>query len=424
MTDLNQKQHKVFYGWWIVGACLLISMYTAGAIAYGFTAIIEPIAKEFGWSYTEVSFAASIRGLEAGLLAPLVGLLIDRLGPRKLIFSGIAIFGLSLLLFSRINSLVMFYGVFILMAAGMSTCSGVLPMTVTGYWFRRKVSIATGIVVCGVALGGLLVPLVTRLIDIFKWRVAMTILGVGTLVIFLPLSLLVRHKPEQYGYLPDGDVSTKLKDRTPAQDTEIGIGVKQALKSSAFWHIALGLMCAYLVVGAVTTHVMPYLSTIGISRSTSSLVAGAVPLTSILGRLSSGWFGDRFDKRLVTASGFALISIGMLFFSYAATIGTWLLIPFIIFLGIGYGGPIPMQSALLREYFGRARLGTLIGMLFGVMWIGGFLGPPVAGWAFDRFRSYQGVWFALTGVAVGGMVSLATTPSVKKTMQMVNRLKD
>ncbi len=94
MMPLNWKPSKVFYGWWIVGACFLIAAYTGGTIFFGFTALFEPIANEFGWSYTQISLAASLRGAEVGLLAPLIGLFIDRLGPRRLAFGGAILLGL------------------------------------------------------------------------------------------------------------------------------------------------------------------------------------------------------------------------------------------------------------------------------------------------------------------------------------------
>jgi MFS family permease len=84
---------KIFYGWWIILACFLIASYTGGVVYYGFTAFFEPIVEEFGWSYTQVSIAFSIRGLEMGMLAPIVGFLVDRLGPRKLTFAGGFILG-------------------------------------------------------------------------------------------------------------------------------------------------------------------------------------------------------------------------------------------------------------------------------------------------------------------------------------------
>jgi OFA family oxalate/formate antiporter-like MFS transporter len=412
---MNLKNCKVFYGWWIVGAGFFIAMYIGGFIHYGFTAVFQPIASDFGWSYAQVSFAASLRGLEMSLLAPIVGLLMDRWGPRRLVFAGATIIGLGLLLLSRINSLAAFYGAFILIGMGASTCVGVVPIATVGNWFQRKATLATGILVSGVAMGGLMIPLATRVIDIFEWRTAMMILGFGAWGILLPLSFLFRHKPEQYGYLPDGDLHKKLlasEGQSSLQSDELDIGVKQILKSSAFWHIALGFMCHLLVINAVVTHVMPYLSSIGFTRSLASLVASAIPLISIAGRLGFGWLGDKFDKRRMAALGFVLASLGLLSFGYITTAKAWILVPSLVLLGLGYGGPVPMMPALVREYFGRVRLATILGLVMGVAALGSMIGPPLAGLAFDRLGSYQVAWFGLAGLVVAGMVSLITTPLV------------
>jgi MFS family permease len=424
MRDMEAKNRKVFYGWWIVAAGFFIAMYIGGFIHYGFTAVFEPIASDFGWSHTQVSFAASLRGLEMGLLAPIVGLLMDRWGPRRLVFAGATIIGLGLLLLSRINSLAAFYGSFILIAMGISTCIGVVPIATVGNWFQRKVTLATGILVSGAATGGLMVPLATRVIDIFEWRTAMMILGFGAWGILLPLSLLFRHKPEQYGYLPDGDLHKKLiasEGQSSAQGNELDIGVKQVLKTSAFWHIAMGFMCHILVINAVVTHVMPYLSSIGLTRSFSSLVASAIPATSIVGRLGFGWLGDKFDKRRIAALGFILASLGLLAFGYVGTVGTWMLVPSIIFVGLGYGGPVPMMPALVREYFGRVRLATVLGLVMGVAALGSMVGPLLAGLAFDRLGSYQVAWFGFAGLVIAGMISLITIPSVGSEIPIFER---
>jgi MFS family permease len=412
---MEAKKHKVFYGWWIVGAGFFIAMYIGGFIHFGFTAVFEPIASDFGWSYAQVSFAASLRGLQTGFLAPIIGLLMDRWGPRRLVLAGATIIGLGLLLLSRINSLATFYGAFILIAMGISACIGVVPIATVGNWFQRKVTLATGILVSGTAMGGLMVPLATRLIDIFEWRTAMVILGFGAWGILVPLSLLFRHKPEQYGYLPDGDLHEKLpasEGQSSAQGNGLDIRVKQVLKSKTFWHIAMGFMCHILVVNAVITHVMPYLSSIGFTRSFSSLVAIAIPLASIVGRLSFGWFGDKFDKRRVAALGFLITSLGLISFGYVATGVTWMLIPSLVLVGLGYGGPVPMMPALVREYFGRVRLATVLGLVMGVAALCSMVGPPLAGLVFDILGSYQVAWFGFAGLVVAGMISLITTPSV------------
>jgi len=410
---MDKKRPRIFYGWWVVGACFLIALYVSGIIFYGFTAIFEPIADEFGWSYTQISLAASLRGLEIGLLAPLLGLLVDRWGPRRLIFIGSIIIGLGLILLSRTTSLGMFYGAFILVTIGVSTCSGTVLMTAVANWFRRKVGLATGIMTCGWGFSGLLVPLVVRLIDIFEWRMTMVILGLGVVVIGMPLSLLVRHKPEQYGYQPDGEMnSSTISDEglTPAPTAEVDIGAKQALKSSTFWHIVLALTCYSLILNAVVTHVMPYLKSIGITRTMSGLVASAIPLLSISGRLGFGWLGDKLDKRWVAAGAFAAMGLGSLCFGYASSDGTWLLVPFLVLFGIGYGGNSTMRATLLQEYFGRSKFGAIFGFAMGIMMLGQAIGAPLAGWVFDTWGSYQGIWLVFAGLAAIALVLVATTP--------------
>jgi MFS family permease len=201
---MNQKPSRMFYGWWIVGASVVTGLYAAGAVFYGFTAIFEPIANDMHWSYTQISLASSLRGLEAGLLAPVIGVLVDRWGPRRLIFSGTLITVGGLLMLSQTSSLGMFYGAFTIIAIGMSCCTMTVLMTAVSNWFHRRIGLATGIAVSGFGLGGLLVPVIVSLTEAYEWRMAIIVLAMGMLVIVLPLSLLFRHKPEHYGYLPDG----------------------------------------------------------------------------------------------------------------------------------------------------------------------------------------------------------------------------
>ncbi len=419
---LNWKPRKVFYGWWIVGACFFIALYTGGVVFYGFTAVFEPLANEFNWSYAQISLAASLRGLEMGLLAPFVGVLVDRWGPRRLLFGGVIITSLGLMLLGHSTSLGMLYGAFGLLAIGTSTCSSTVLMTAVAHWFRRKISVATGIMVCGYGCSGLLVPVVVDLIDIYEWRAAMVILAVGMLAICLPLSLLVRHKPEQYGYLPDGEVTeVVMQDDSLAsvEASEVSVKARQALKSSTFWHISLALLCEILILSAVITHVMPYLSSIGIPRTQSSLVASAIPLASIGGRLGLGWLGDKLDKRRVMAGAFAMMAVGLLCFGLASSEAIWLLVPFLILFSIGYGGNNTLRASVIREFFGRSNFGTIHGLVIGVMMVGSISGPPIAGYVFDNWGSYQPIWFVFVGLAIAALFVVATTPPVSTTIQLV-----
>jgi MFS transporter, OFA family, oxalate/formate antiporter len=412
---MKYPQSTESYGWRVVGACFFIALYTSGIVFFSFTALLEPLAKEYGWSYAQISIMPSIQGLVIGITAPFVGLIIDRVGPSKLIFGGIITGGIGLMLLSRVNSLGMFYTVSILIALGMSASSSTAMLTAVVKWFRHRLALATSIVVSGFATGGLMVPVVVAMVDNFHWQTAIAIFGVGMIVLLLPLSLLMRHQPSEATF-PEKDSSGSKRaagreTALPKYDEE-GMPTGRALKSRAFWHIALAMLFQFMAVNAALIHVMPYLSSIGITRASSGIMVSAITIASVIGRLGFGLFGDRVNKKRTTAITLGLTSVGMFFFAYAATGGRWSLIPFPIFFGLGWGAQVTMLGVLLSEYFGRNRFGTIYGFTFAVMQTGGIIGAPLAGWFFDIWGSYQGIWYIFAGFTLLSMIIMATTPPV------------
>jgi len=392
---------KIFYGWWIVLACFLISFYVGGAIFFGFTGFFEPIREEFGWSYTQISLAASLRGLEMGIFAPLIGFLVDRFGARKLGFCGTITVGLGLILLSFTQSLAMFYASFLLIAFGAGGCASVVFMTVVANWFHKNVGIALGVMMSGFGASGLIVPIIVRLIDVYGWRTTLIILGLGMWTLGIPLSLVIRNKPEQYGYLPDGKVSREPMPDLEAQGKDVEIGLKEALRKRSFQYLNMVEAIRMMTLFAVVTHVMPYLSSVGIPRPTAGLVAGAIPLFSIIGRFGFGWLGDVFDKRNMIAWTFCFLGLGTLAFSYVHV--RWVIFLFLILFSPGFGGGSILRGAILREYFGRDSFGKMLGIVMGSAAIGGIIGPTVAGWVFDTLGSYHVIWLVF-----GGVIGLAT----------------
>jgi MFS family permease len=182
-------------------------------------------------------------------------------------------------------------------------------------------------------------------------------------------------------------------------------------------------MFQFLAISAVLVHVMPYLSSIGVARSNSSLVASAILVVSIFGRLGFGWIGDRFDKKRVTTATFLLTPLGLFFFSYAANGVVWLIIPFTILFSIGWGSQVTMTVALAAEHFGRWRFGTVFGFIHGILTLGGVIGPLLAGWAFDKWGSYQGIWFALMGLTAATVAVITTTPPAGDIIKKVDKKK-
>lgn len=412
------KKPGLFYGWWIVAACFLIAAYTAGVIGWGFTAVFEPIKNEFGWTSAQVSYSSSLRGMETGLFAPLVGYMVDRFSARKVIFVGGIITGLGLIVMGRVNSLLSYFLASSLIALGLSLCSANALQAAVAAWFHRKISLALGLMSCGFGFSGLLIPVAVAVVDHSGWRMGEIFFGIGALIIILPLSLLVKRRPEEYGLLPDGDgvvtvspiptaighVSRKIEDKGK------GRGIKKVLASPAFWFIAVAMSGQSLIIGGVSTHVMPYLTSIGYSRGVASFVASGVPIASILGRFSFGWLGDRMNNRKLTISGFAILALGMFCFANAAS-GLLIIGFFLLFFGIGFGGTNTMRAVLPRTYFGIRGYGTTLGLVMGVGTIGSMLGAPLAGYIYDTQNVYQPAWYLYGAIAIFCLICILLVPA-------------
>jgi len=389
---------NLYYGWWIVLACFIINLYVGGIIFFSFTAFFEPIHQEFGWSYTQISLATSLRGLEMGIFAPIVGFLVDRFGSRKLLLGGTIVIGIGLVLLSFTQSLLMFYLCFLFIALGAGGCTSVVTMTAVAIWFKKNVGLALGIMASGFGAGGLIIPLIVSMIDASGWRLTLVILGVGMWLLGVPLSLIVRDRPDQLGLSPDGPLT---ESSTTSDQGESPEKTKRAflemIKKRSFLYLNIAETVRMMTVTAVVTHLMPYLSSIGIPRAASGAVAAALPLVSIVGRFGFGWWGDRFDKRIVLATTFFLMSAGVFAFCYVQSF--WVLLLFILLFAPGFGGSMVLRGAILQEYYGMASFGKMLGIVLGSASIGGIIGPTLAGWAFDTLGSYTSVWYGLCGIS-------------------------
>jgi MFS family permease len=390
---LTFMMKKIFYGWWVVFACFLIGLYVSSVVFYGFTAFFEPLIGEFGWSYTQVSFAASLRGMEMGLLAFPIGFLADRFGPRKIIFIGVLAVGSGLLLLSSTRSLAMFYGSFLLLAFGAGGCTSVVTMSAVAIWFDKNVGKAMGIMASGFGASGVLVPVIVWSIAKYQWRTTLVLLALGMWVLGIPLAFLIRNRPKGRGPLEEISRPSLIGSTAEPSQPQPALQFREVLKNRSFLYLNFVEGIRMMIVSSVITHIMPYLNSLGIERTTAGWVAAAMPLCSILGRLSFGWLADIFEKRYVFALGFMVMGVGILIFCIVH-LHYGLLFPFLFLFSPSFGGTMVLRGTILREYFGSESFGKMIGFVMGVASFGGVIGPTLAGWVFDSLGNYQFIWVA------------------------------
>jgi len=396
----NDIIKKIFYGWWIVLATSIIHFWSAGTFFYSFTAFFNPIAAEFGWSYAAISFAASLRSIEGGIASPIVGFAADRYGPRSLLFIGSILSGFGFIFLGKINSLWSFYLLFIFLSITLSLTLPVPGWTAVANWFVTKRGTAIGILSASVGMGGLLIYTVNWLIGIFGWRYALTLIGVIMWIVGIPASLVVRHRPEPYGFFPDGEVysqsilsdSKRLADNIQTDKTK-EFSVRQALKTRSFWLLVAAVTISNGTVHAVIVHIMPYLISLNFARERSSIIASGLVFVSVVGRLGLGWLTNRINTRYLLAIALFLQVLGLIILSRIQNF--WQALFFVLLYGPGYGGVITLRLTLLAEYFGRRSFGTIQGIVMAIAIVATMSFPLLTGIYYDLFGSYQSAWLIM-----------------------------
>jgi len=370
-----------------------------------------------------------LRGLETGFLDPVAGFLVDKFGPRKLMIPGLIVAGLGFLWLSRIDSLWAFYGSFMVLALGITFGSFIAMNAAVANWFVKKRSRALTVLYVGFGVSGSVVPLLALSVSQLGWRETATFVAIAFWVIGIPLSLLMRHKPSQYGYLPDGETPASSDDantlgyNSSGENSETrdispteGFTAKEALKTRAFWLLSAAFSIQHIATSAVMVHIIPYLESIEVPTTIAATAVTGMTLCSLIGRLGFGFLGDFVNKRYLMATAFGVQAIGVFIFSLIDVDRVWLIVLFLLIYGPGYAGPIPLRPALLADYFGTRSFGTLFGWTAFISMIGGMVSPVIAGWIFDVTGSYRLAWqlFALVTVPAIPLILLAKAPRAKQ----------
>ncbi|MBI4311055.1 MAG: MFS transporter [Chloroflexi bacterium] len=413
-TGAPSRRRKVFYGWWIVASGVMAGILRNGSFGMGAGAFFLPIAREFNTTRAAVSWAFSLIRIEGGLTGPIEGYLVDKFGPRRVMLVGWIVFGLGFILLSTVHTLPQFFVAFVITSLGTSI-SGFLPTATTVvHWFSRWRGTAIGVVLAGNSFGGVLVPLVALSIETFGWRA--TAAGSGVLMILagIPLSLVMRRRPEDYGMLPDGAAPGGAEtgpSHTGSQDVRSLAGqegeipdltVWQALRTPAFWLLASAHASGLTAWSAISVHLIPALVDSGLSETQAASIVGLQALIATGGRLLGGFLGDRYGQKRVLAAAFLLQAAAMLVLAFASS---WFhAVIFALLMGIGFGARGPLQTALRSILFGRKSFATITGAMEPLVMVGSVAAPVLAGMVYDVQHSYRIAFLLIAAVNLVGVL--------------------
>ena len=425
MASPLARARGMFYGWKLVGIALLVTALAGGTVWSGVGVWVKALELQFGWSRTQLTGAFSLAQLEGSILGPIMGYLIDRVGPRRMVLMGLVIIGLGFIAFSRTSHLVTFYVAYAMIMLGASAGVWLPLMAVINRWFNRKRGRAMAVAGEGFALGGLLiVPALAWAVDPghIGWSRTALVIGAIFLVVAWPISRSIRLRPEDYGEHVDGDppyvgaATTQDSPGPPAMEDDLpDFTARQAIRTRAFWFITFGHALSAMLIGTLTVHMVPMLTDQGLSLQSAAFIWSVLMGVTAVFQLVGGYLGDRMSLT-VAIFGFAAIqTVGFLVAAFVNSVGMAVL--FAVIYGAGFGGRAPLTTAIRGEYFGKRAFATITGISMAPLYALLLAAPLFAATMFDATGSYRIAFLVLGGLGAlsGPLFLFAKKPELTST---------
>ena len=387
------------YGWKPLLAATIGTMcgiFTLTNYSQGF--FVGPVITEFGWSASQFFLSYTVLMCFGLLTGPLIGAIAQRSGLLVVGVVGLIghSFGYVILSFNN-GSLMMWYLTWALLAF---LGAGSLPIVWTGVlngWFSKHRGKAIGITMAGTGLGAfLLPPIVEFLISNYGWRTAYRGIGIGALLVSLPIVISMFREAA-------GAATAHGAQATAQQPSSWGMTRGQAMHTPQFWILGVVLFVTVIVLAGLLSNFERIMSEKGFERSSIATIAAVMGLTVIVGRILAGVLVDRFWAPGVAACFFVLPTAGLLILlNVDMTLATGALVG--ILIGLAAGAELDLLAFLTSKYFGPANYPAIFGVIIAFFTVGAGLAPPLFGAVAQAFDGYTVMLTASVGLL---LVSIA-----------------
>ncbi|MCE2989831.1 MAG: MFS transporter [Burkholderiales bacterium] len=376
------------YPWVMAAMALTVLMITNGMTTTGITAFDESILKEFGWKRGEFKFRDLVTLITAGLLAPLAGYFIDKIGVRTLLLFGSALLAVLYYLYGKISSLTELY----LIHAGFGlvlVCAGLnIAVVMSSQWFIKARGTAIGIALVGSSLGGVVFPpIILALLPAHGWREAFALVGLASVLLFILAFFLVR-SPTELNIGPLG-LGQPLKGagRPPSPDD---LTYQQAIRTVSFWALTFVAMASFYSILSLALHLFLHMRGLGFDAKTAGGAMGLLFGLGLFSKFLFGFLSDILSPKLVFRSNVALMVIGLVLMATQNRDFLW---AGIAITGFGWGGLYTLIQYQAVNNFGVTHTGKILGTITMLDAIAGGLGIWLTGVMFDKFGSYNNAFW-------------------------------
>ncbi len=382
---------------WVVVIVLAITLTIASGARFLFGVVLKPISEEFGWNRAQVTGAVMVAMIVLSICQPVVGILVDRVGPKKILVSGLALLGVALVPFSFVTNLWQVYLLYgLLMSFGLAAASPVLATSLVGRWFTQKRGLAMSVATSGSAFGQLLiVPLAAWIMLMSSWQMTYRVLAVALLLVALPLTVIFLR-----------DAPPTLGAETPKP--EEGLTLRDAIARPPFWILAFGFAVCGWTMAFPNTHFLAYADDMGMSVLHAANTVSVTAIFSILGSVLLGLAADRYARTGVLALTYALR--GAAFLLLLLLPAGNLLYVYGLVLGISWTATTPLTAAIAADRYGPKHLGVIFGSMFTFMNLGFGIGSVLGGIIFETTGGYTLALLLNVALGVLAAITVALVP--------------
>ena len=394
LTSRMVSRSPIFYGWIIAAGGALGMIMTSPGQTYAVSIFIEHFIADLGISRSLISTLYTVGTLVGSFALPLVGRQIDARGPRIMVTVISFLFGLACIYMGTVaNAAMLLIGFIAIRMLGQGSLGLVSTYTINQWWVRRRGSVmgVSNLVVSLLGLGSF-PALINWLVTGYGWRTAYPILGGILLLVMMPVGyLFFRSAPERYGQHPDGTTSPTQadahKDAAPVPVVEESWTLDEAIRTPAFWIVALGLATVAMMTTGLMFHLVSIFRDNGLTDAVAAQAFLPIAVTTALITLGGGILVDYIPARLILAAGL-LSQAAALVMAYMLT-GVGVALAFGVVMGATNGFTRAVSSVIWANYFGREHLGAITGSTTTILIAGSALGPMPLGIARDLLGSYN-----------------------------------
>ncbi|MPZ50171.1 MAG: MFS transporter [Dehalococcoidia bacterium] len=415
LTDAPSKP-KLYYGWRVLSVTMVIAFFSCVMAQLFAGAMLPHVEADTGWSRSSITLSVTLGSMVAGFASPLFGRLADRRGPRLLTTAGLMLTTVSLLAMGLSASISI--GVYYLAyvsgrAISQNTLSGVVARTTAVNWFRRMRGRALGLTGMAVPFGAaVMIPLAQLLISAgVSWQETYYLYAILMLAL-VPLALLVlRHKPEDIGLLPDGATVAAAAEERRARPDEYNFTLKEAMRTRALWLLIAAMSIGVCAQGAIGFHMFAYYKDQGISGGVAALTLSVYALCGATANGLWGYIVERVSERLIGAATVSAAGLLCIFLLLVDTPMEALI--FAIAFGFMARGEGSIIVAMEANYFGRGSFGVISGFASPFQQVALGVGPIIAALSYDATdQSYTAAFvaFAVMFIASAGLIWSAKKP--------------